>query len=182
MGAQISHILELKGDVVHAISQQAPVSEAVQLMNVEHIGSVLVVDDGVLRGIVSERDVLHRVISKGRTPEQTRVGEVMTHKLWTVTPETLIRDALSLVTTARCRHLPVMRNERVVGLVSLGDLTAWIVRELKTEIVDLHTYIHGSFSERRLDAAQAAYEIQSLRDRGTGLTYAAALDRSVVVE
>jgi signal-transduction protein with cAMP-binding, CBS, and nucleotidyltransferase domain len=178
MSAQVGNILDHKGTAVHAVSPDAPVSEAVRLMNQERIGSVLVVDDAdALRGIVSERDVLHRVISEGRNPAQTRNEEIMTHRLWTVTRDTLIREALSLVTMARCRHLPVMEGERVVGLISLGDLTAWIVRELKTEIVDLHTYIHGSFSDRRLDAAQVAYEIQAIRSRGNGISYPTVIER-----
>src|SRR4051812_28563421 len=99
MGAQIGNILDLKGTAVHAVSPNELVSEAVRIMNQEHIGSVLVMDDpGILRGIISERDVLHRVISQGRTPAETRVHEVMTERLWTVTRETLISEALSLVT------------------------------------------------------------------------------------
>jgi len=175
MGANVEHILQIKGSLVHAVAPHTLVSESVQLMNAQRIGSVLVVEDGILRGILSERDILHRVISEQRVPEQTYVEDVMTRELWTVTPDTRIHDALALVTMARCRHLPVVRDQELVGVISLGDLTAWIVRELKTEIVDLHAYIHGAFSDRALDDAQIAYEIQAMRGRGLGVTTPNAL-------
>jgi CBS domain-containing protein len=171
MTATVEHILQRKGEVVHAVAPHACVSTAVQLMNAERIGSVLVLEGSLLRGILSERDVLHRVISDGRSPEDTRVEEVMTRGLWTVAPDTPVRDALALVSMTRCRHLPVLYQERVVGLISLGDLTAWIVRELHTEVTDLTAYIHGTFSDRSLDEAQSAYEIQAMRGRGLGVAY-----------
>ena len=104
-------------------------------MNVQRIGSVLVLDRDELHGIVSERDVLHRVIGEGRSARSTFVHEVMTRRLWTVAPETSITEAMALVTATRCRHLPVLDNGAVVGLISIGDLMAWMVRDLNMEIL-----------------------------------------------
>jgi CBS domain-containing protein len=159
MTARVEHILRIKGPGIHAVAETASVSEAVDVMNVHRIGSVLVLDGSELHGILSERDVLHRVISEGRDPRSTLVYEVMTRKLWTVAPDTSIAEAMALISQMRCRHLPVMDDGVLIGLVSIGDLTAWMVRELKMEIVDLACYIHGPFCEYDAEDARIAREM-----------------------
>jgi CBS domain-containing protein len=159
MTARVEHILRIKGNDIHSIAETASVADAVDVMNVHRIGSVLVRDGSELHGIISERDVLHRVISEGRDPRSTFVYEVMTRKLWTVAPDTPIPEAMALISQMRCRHLPVMDGDALVGLVSIGDLTAWMVRELKMEIVDLACYIHGPFCEYDAEDARVAREM-----------------------
>lgn len=172
MTARVEHILRKKGTVVHAIPESASVADAVDVMNVHRIGAVLVLDGDELHGIVSERDVLHRVISEGRDPRSTFVYEVMTRKLYTVGPDTPIPEAMALVSQIRCRHLPVLDGDALIGLISIGDLTAWMVRELEMEIVDLACYIHGPFCDHvapdervasQMLAAYPSFERETLR-------------------
>lgn len=108
------------------------------------IGSLLVSEGHRLLGIFTERDVLTRVVGRGLDPDRTPVGEVMTRRLVTVTPETTIEEAMAMITEHRCRHLPVVAGEKVVGLVSSGDLTRWLVRDQLAEIHDLVDYIRSS--------------------------------------
>jgi CBS domain-containing protein len=159
MGARVEHILRIKGANIHAVPESASVADAVDVMNGHRIGSVLVLDGQELRGILSERDVLRRVIGEGRNPKLTFVHEVMTRNLWTVTPDTPIHQAMALISATRCRHLPVLDERTVIGLVSIGDLTAWMVRELNTEIVDLASYIHGPFCEYGAEDARIARDM-----------------------
>ncbi|HEX2675464.1 MAG TPA: CBS domain-containing protein [Polyangiales bacterium] len=147
MAARIKDVLSFKGNVVHSVSRDAPVSEVVRCMRINRIGSVVVLDGDELCGIVSEGDILRRVLGERRDPESTGVEDIMTNTLRTIDPETSVHEAMALVTDARCRHLPVVEGGRVVGMVSGGDLTAWMVRELRLEIVDLIGYIHGPASE-----------------------------------
>jgi signal-transduction protein with cAMP-binding, CBS, and nucleotidyltransferase domain len=151
--------LRTKGAGIHAIDESATVAAAVDVMNVHRIGSVLVIDGSELHGILSERDVLHRVISEGRNPRSTFVHEVMTRKLFTVAPDTSIPEAMALISHTRCRHLPVLDGSTLIGLVSIGDLTAWMVRELKMEIIDLACYIHGPFCDHDAEDARIAREM-----------------------
>lgn len=147
MTGSIRDLLSLKGNVVHCVERGARVADAVRMMRSHRIGSVLVTDGGDLCGIISEGDILRRIVSERRDPFETDVDEIMTTTLRTVTPATTVREAMAIVTEARCRHLPVLDEGEIVGLVSGGDLTAWMVRDLRLEIVDLIGYIHGPASE-----------------------------------
>lgn len=147
MTARIKDVLCMKGLVVHSVDLDARVADAVRIMRVHKIGSVLVMDGQSLCGIVSEGDILRRVVGEHRDPYEEGVAEIMTTTLRTVGLETPVHDAMALVTELRCRHLPVVDGAQVVGLVSGGDLTAWMVRELRLEIGDLLGYIHGPASE-----------------------------------
>lgn len=159
MTARVEHILRIKGRDIHGVPESASVADAVDVMNVHHIGAVVVLDGGALHGILSERDVLHRVIGEGRSPRDTFVHEVMTRKLWTVAPDTSIPEAMALISQMRCRHIPVMDGDALVGLISIGDLTAWMVRELKMEIIDLACYIHGPFCDYDAQDERVAREM-----------------------
>jgi CBS domain-containing protein len=114
-------------------------------MNRERIGAVLVHDGERVVGIFTERDVLTRVIDQGRDPAATPVAEVMTSALITVGPATTVAEAMAVVTEKRCRHLPVMEGDRLVGLVSIGDLTRWLTRHQAWHIEDLVRYITGAY-------------------------------------
>jgi signal-transduction protein with cAMP-binding, CBS, and nucleotidyltransferase domain len=159
MAARIEHILRTHDATIHAVPESATVADAVDVMNLQRIGSVLVIDGLELHGIVSERDVLHRVIGEGRSARETFVHEVMTRRLWTVTPATSVQEAMALVTASRCRHLPVLDGGTLVGVISIGDLMAWMVRDLNMEIVDLATYIHGPFCDYAVEDVRIARDM-----------------------
>jgi len=141
MNEAIREVLELKGCDVETIDPHASVLDAVEQMNQLHIGALLVTDGDRPIGIFTERDVLVRVVAKRLDPETTPVGEVMTRGLVTLTADTSVVEAMMIVTDKRCRHLPVFDGARLVGLVSIGDLTSWVVRDQQRTIADLYDYI-----------------------------------------
>ena len=145
MEHKIKDILKVKGDSVLSVLPSATVLEAVTLMNDHHVGSVLVIDEGHPVGIFSERDVLTRVVAQELSPSDVRVSDVMTTRLITVDSNTNVLDAINIVTDRRCRHLPVVDNERVMGVVSIGDLTKVIQEHLREEVKQLSNYIGGPY-------------------------------------
>lgn len=142
---RIKDILERKGREVCSISPLGTVLDAVGVMNDHHIGAVLVVEQGCPVGIFSERDVLVRVVAARRDPRRTLVRDVMTARLYTVSPDDSLLDVMRLMTERRCRHVPVVDGERLVGLVSIGDLTKATERNLRQEVRDLSSYIGGPY-------------------------------------
>lgn len=138
----IRRVLERKGTLIERLDAEAPVSAAVVLMNLRNIGSIVVFDGPHLVGILTERDVLVRVVGERRDPAALRVGDVMTTAVITVALDATVEEAMAVMTASRCRHLPVMDGGRVVGLVSQGDLTSWVIRDQERAIVDLTDYIH----------------------------------------
>jgi CBS domain-containing protein len=146
MDYPISAILDTKKTKsLVTISPTATAMEAVNVMNEEKIGSVIVVNDGAPVGIFTERDVLVRIVAAGRDASTTLVEEIMTTELVAVRPSTTVEEAMRIVTTKRCRHLPVMEEGRLVGLVSIGDLTRWTVRDHENRIEGLIDYINGRY-------------------------------------
>lgn len=144
MQERIRTILETKGPLVHAVSPWATVATAVHEMNAARIGALVVLEEERLLGIFTERDVLVRIVAAGLDPAATPVGEVMTREVVTIRPDTRVEEAMQLVSRRRCRHLPVVDGGRLVGLVSSGDLTEWLVRHHEAEISDLVGYVtHG---------------------------------------
>lgn len=142
----MSDILETKGPDVRAISPEATVIEAVEEMCRCHVGALLVTHPpDVPAGMISERDVMARVVLARLDPAATRVSDVMTAKLTCVTLRTSVDEAMALMTERRCRHLPVVMDGHVVGLVSIGDLVRSVTREEETEIRFLHEYIEGRY-------------------------------------
>lgn len=141
----ISKILEYKGSQVHSISPTATVSAAVRSMNEKRIGALLVINDGQAVGMFTERDVLSRVIDTDRDPAQTQVREVMSRDLVVIQPSLDIEDAMQVITQKRCRHLPVVEGDQVIGMISIGDLMRWIVREHESYIENLMDYINGAY-------------------------------------
>lgn len=141
MDTMIGKLLDDKPAHLVTMAPEATVLDAVTLMNALRIGSVLVLDGTRARGIFTERDVLTRVVAPLRDPAQTMLVEVMTRELVTVTPTTSARTAMELMTERRLRHLPVMHDGAIVGMLSIGDLTRWMVRDQKLTIDDLTDYI-----------------------------------------
>jgi len=138
-------VLADKGAKVHCVVPETTVLDAVRKMNEERIGALLVRDGSNVLGIFTERDILCRVIDSTRDPITTEVAEVMTTELVAVPPNTRVEEAMAVITEKRCRHLPVIEDGNLVGLVSIGDLTRWVSRHQKGHIQDLLNFITGKY-------------------------------------
>ena len=138
-------VLAHKGSTVYSVDPEDSVLDAVRKMNCEHVGAVLVCVEGRMIGIFTERDVLCRVLDAGRDPGATRVAEVMTSEVVTVGPETDVRDAMAVITERRTRHLPVIGDGDLKGVVSIGDLTRWVSRSQEGHIQHLMNFITGKY-------------------------------------
>ncbi len=140
----VSKIVEKNGGTVHRIEPTASALEAAQRMNAVKIGSLVVLREGCLAGIVTERDLLTRVVAMQRDPASTRVEEIMTRDVLTCTPDTRMSEARQTMREQRVRHLPVCEGERIVGMVSIGDLNAHTTEVLNGLVDSLEAYIqHG---------------------------------------
>lgn len=145
MNTRIRDILHRKGEGVYSVGPLSTVIDAVNTMNDHHVGSVLVCEGGDPVGVFSERDVLVRVVAAHRDPRQTLVRDVMTTRLYTAAPDDTLLEVMRLMTDRRCRHVPVMEGERLVGLVSIGDLTKATQYNLRQEVRELSSYIGGPY-------------------------------------
>jgi IMP dehydrogenase len=140
----LSEILEEKGSEVYEIEASASVFDAVERMVELNVGSLLVKERGEVAGIVTERDYLRRVTLEGRTDRETDVREIMSSPLVVVTPETTVDECMALMTDRRIRHVPVVEDGRVVGMISIGDLVKFESRQQTFEIQYLTNYITAS--------------------------------------
>jgi len=143
MESRLSSLLQDKGYTIHLISPDVTVYECAKKMNLLGIGALLVMEDDKLIGIVSERDIIRKVISCNCEVGKFKVADIMTTELVTVTPSTSVAEAMQLVTEKRFRHLPVIENGKLIGIISIGDLTRWAMLAQKNEISSLTKYIHG---------------------------------------
>lgn len=146
MNTPISALLERKGSTVHAVSATTTIAEAVDEMNRHRIGSIVVLENNRLVGIFTERDVLRRVVGAHLDTDSVRVTDVMTANLITVSPETTVEETMILFAEKRCRHLPVIANGRLVGLISIGDISRWVADSHRSEAEHLKNYISGGYA------------------------------------
>ena len=142
---RIHDVLKAKGQAVWSVAPLAAVIDAVAVMNDHRIGAVMVLEGDSPIGILSERDVLVRVVAAERDPKTTRVRDVMTTRLHTASADDLVLDVMQLMTERRCRHVPVMEGDHLVGLVSIGDLTKATQERLRQEVRELSSYIGGPY-------------------------------------
>lgn len=140
---QVKHLLDDKGGAVYTIAPGAPVLDAIRLMAERGIGALLVMRDDALAGIVTERDYARKVILKGRSSRETAVAEIMTPAPTTVSPATTVDECMRLCTELRVRHLPVVENGLLLGIVSIGDLVKAVINDQAAEIDHLQRYIAG---------------------------------------
>ena len=138
---QVRHLLESKGNAVYAIAPEAPVLEAIRQMAERRIGALVVMKGDALAGIVSERDYARKVILRGRSSAQTAVADIMSGEPLTISPETDVFDCMRLCTERRVRHLPVVEDGRVVGVISIGDLVKAVIDAQAEQIEQLQRYI-----------------------------------------
>ena len=141
----VSSVLARKGNAVWSVSPDASVFDAISTMADKHVGALVVLSAGQLVGIVTERDYARKVILKGRQSRETKVREIMTAPVLFVAPEQTIGECMRLMTSRQIRHLPVRQADRVVGLVSIGDMVNWIIATQGETIRHLHNYIAGSY-------------------------------------
>ncbi|WP_395793990.1 CBS domain-containing protein [Aquimonas sp.] len=139
----VRQLLEGKAARVISVAQETPVLEVIRLMAEHGIGSVLVMRGDQLIGIATERDYARKVILKGRSSQDTPVSDVMSSPVISVSPGDDVRHCMQIVTERRIRHLPVLEDGAVVGLISIGDLLKWVIEEQKQEIEQLQQYIAG---------------------------------------
>lgn len=138
----IKQILEAKGPVVWSVGPDQSVFEAITFMAEKRIGALLVMEEGKMVGVISERDYARNVILKGRSSRGTAVRDIMTANVFCVGPGRTIEEAMALMTEKRIRHLPILVDNQVVGMVSIGDLVKAIIKEQKFLIEQLEHYIH----------------------------------------
>jgi CBS domain-containing protein len=139
----VTQLLQAKGTEVHKIGIDARVIDALKLMAEKDVGALLVMDGGKLAGIISERDYARKVILQGKSSHDIPVRDIMTAKVITVHPHHTVEECMGLMTSRRIRHLPVVEDERLVGLLSIGDLVKEVIADQEATIRQLESYIHS---------------------------------------
>lgn len=138
----VQQLLQAKGRAVHAIAPEASVFDAIKMMAEKGIGALVVLDNGRLAGMLSERDYARKVILAGRSSQSTAVREIMTQNVITVRSEQTVEDCMALMTEKRIRHLPVVDAGKLAGVVSIGDLVKEVIADREETIKQLESYIH----------------------------------------
>jgi CBS domain-containing protein len=139
----VQHLLDSKGRDIISVTADVSVLDAIKLMAEKAIGSLLVMQGDELQGIMTERDYARKVIIKGRSSETTEVGEIMTTDVCSATSQETVNDCMALMTKRKIRHLPVIDDGTVVGMLSIGDLVQAIISDQQEEIQQLGQYISG---------------------------------------
>ncbi|MBV8894465.1 MAG: CBS domain-containing protein [Acidobacteria bacterium] len=141
MVERIASILKNKGSVIHSVSPDATAHEAVAMMATNGIGAVLVIEQGSLLGIVSAKDYGTRVVAQGKNGKDVRVREIMTSPLVAVGPDVKIMDGMQIMTTKKIRHLPILKDGELVGVVTLADLVRAVLADQEHKIDQLMRYV-----------------------------------------
>jgi CBS domain-containing protein len=139
----VQHLLDSKGSSIISVAADVTVFDAIKLMADKAVGSLLVMQGEVLQGIVTERDYARKVIIKGRSSDSTAVGEIMTSDVVTASPQDTVNNCMTVMTERRIRHLPVVDDGTVTGIISIGDLVQAIISDQQEEIEHLEHYISG---------------------------------------
>ncbi|HXC19925.1 MAG TPA: CBS domain-containing protein [Steroidobacteraceae bacterium] len=139
----VSQLLKIKGNQIFSVAPHESVLRAIEIMATRYVGALLVMNEGTLLGIISERDYARKVILKNRSSHDTPVSDIMTSPAISVTPEDTVHHCMELMTEGRFRHLPVMKAGRVVGMLSIGDLVKAVIQDQTEHIQQLERYIAG---------------------------------------
>jgi CBS domain-containing protein len=139
----VSMILNEKTSPIWSVSPESTVFEAIQMMAEKNIGALLVMADQRLHGVISERDYTRKVALKGRSSSTTKVREILSPSVVSVTPAHTVDDCMRLMTANRIRHLPVLQGDVVIGIISIGDLVNWTISAQDAAIQQLESYITG---------------------------------------
>jgi CBS domain-containing protein len=146
MDTPVSALIERKGSDVHAVASSVTITEAVAEMNKHRIGSILVLEGGRIEGIFTERDVLLRVVGAGIDPKTVKVADVMSRNVHTIPSSTTVDQTMALFAERQCRHIPVVDNGQLRGLISIGDISRWVADVSRAEADHLKNYIAGGYS------------------------------------
>ena len=141
----VRDILQSKGGQVWTTSPKDTVYEAIGLMGEKNIGALVVVEDGEVVGVLSERDYSRKVVLQGRTSRDTLVGEILSKPVITIRRKESIEKCMQLMTEHRIRHLPVVDENRLIGVISMGDLVRWVIESQSHTILQLQGYIAGDY-------------------------------------
>lgn len=141
----VSEIIDQKGSMVLCVDQNESVLDAISLMADVNIGAVLVKRHDTIAGIFTERDYLQKIALKSRSSSDTTVKEVMTAPVISAKPDDTVAHCMEVMTNCRCRHLPIVDGDKLLGIVSIGDLVKSIVEDKQSEIDQLNQYIAGSY-------------------------------------
>ena len=139
----VKHILQQKPAVLIAVNQRTSVYEALEIMMEKNISALLVMENQTLQGIFTERDYARKIILKGKSSKDTPIADVMTATLLTVSQDSSINDCMNLMTHRHIRHLPVIEDGKVTGMISIGDLVKFIIEEQQQTIQQLESYINS---------------------------------------
>ena len=142
----IDAILSQKGSEIFAVSPETTVYAAIELMAQKNVGAVIVVEDGTLIGLLSERDYTRKITLRGKRSRETPVRESMSTNLFTVSSREPVENCLRMMTEKRIRHLPVVDDEVLRGIISIGDLVKWVIASQSAVIAHLENYISGGYS------------------------------------
>ena len=140
---KIVDVLKAKNSDVWSITSQETAYRALEIMADKDIGALLVIDEGHIVGMFSERDYARKVILKGKSSKETTVGELMSSPVFSISPEKRIEECMAIMTSTHNRHMPVIEDNRLIGLVSLGDIVSAIITAQKITIQDLNKYLTG---------------------------------------
>lgn len=140
----IGAVLKQKSGQVWSIAPDASVYEGIEMMAEKQVGALLVMEKGALKGIISERDYARKVILQGRSSKETLVEEIMTSPVIFVSREHTVGDCMRIISKNRIRHLPVLKDGDVTGIISIGDLVNWVITEQEKTIRHLEAYICGT--------------------------------------
>lgn len=140
----VNQLLQTKGSDVWSVTPDTPIFDALRLMADKNVGALVVMEGGRVVGVFSERDYARKVVLLGKTSRDTAVGAAMTRKVFYVRPDQTIEDCMALMTDKHIRHLPVLDGERLVGVISIGDVVKAIISEQQFVIEQLEHYITSS--------------------------------------
>jgi CBS domain-containing protein len=141
--ATVNQILKTKDTAIIYVSPDNMVIDALRIMADKNIGAIVVMENGKLKGIFSERDYARKIVLKAKASGNTPIRDIMTTYLYTVTPDTTIDECMEIMSERNIRHLPVVENDELMGLISIGDLVRFIIEEQKLTIKTLEGYISG---------------------------------------
>ena len=141
----VTILLKDKSTSVYCIAVNSTVDAAVSEMNRQRVGSIIVKDAEKVVGVFTERDVLTRIVAAGRDPKTTPVSEVMTADFLSIKKDTSVEDAMQMMSDKRVRHLPVFDDQQLLGLISIGDVTRWLLKVNEMETENLRNYVFGEY-------------------------------------